>query len=702
MTTPAAASAAQPTVPAEAFVRSRDGRSILEWDEIGPAGAKSFVADPGRLRTAVGALEERGFTVDGIDRVSIGFHGPPDAFVDAFDVRPVRDPAAMVWTVAGAAGFDVPAGSKLGGTLYRVVLRSPSRQSARKIGPVQFGPGPAAPIDLEFVLGETADTIGEDRPERLGRSGGFPGDPKAARTMSDTAMQRWLNDPLRARVRAHIATQRRSADRRRVLAVITEERARVAYPALFGGVYRNVAEPSGVDWKPRVRVTGTPPSLDWDSLPVSRQYELLARYRGLDAVAGVAQATVDEFVRCAELVARNREASQVAPLTLAWRTARSELDRLRGVLGDLIRDRFLTDDHPMVARWPAVGIDEISRLTAGPNPWLTWTEARRHNVDVASEEWRRWAADGLLETRLAIIAAECDHSAMVGLTFCSVARGLVDLELLQVNRANDWMPVHVDVADPMVCVVYSNSGGDLGPVDAATLDAVRAKRAAWTRPAMDRFLDVQATANYYTTIDAAADAPDQTGAAVAALTNGLVVGGCVPAAGGWRACENTQGFVLEAGSAAEPVVVPGICAMTSGDHGGSVIFPNVATGNAEPVGGWPWYFGGGASQSTPIVAAVCAIVWSVFPDLPSSIVKDAVLAGAQKFPDGAFHMPAKRGAEVVDRSNLRAAPRPGDREHAGYRRVVLRTALRMAREKSSIQLSAELAELLAPPPRGAE
>jgi hypothetical protein len=157
---------------------------------------------------------------------------------------------------------------------------------------------------------------------------------------------------------------------------------------------------------------------------------------------------------------------------------------------------------------------------------------------------------------------------------------------------------------------------------------------------------------------------------LAAAPNALVVGGCEPDAATWKATEATSGFRVTG----RDVVLPHLCATTMGETGGAVLYPFPARRDR---GGYDWYAGSGSSLSAPIVAAVCAIVWSVQPDLSAAQVCDAVLAASRPLaPGGRFHRP---GSEPRIPEGSNEAP------HPGMRRVVLDRAIEEAAKTSEIR-----------------
>lgn len=686
-----------PTVLADAIVRSRDGRSILDRDEHGTEPAKAFAADPDRLRAAVRALEDAGLTVDGINPVTITFHGPPDAFVTAFAVRPVdgsvRGAAVPGWTVAGAASFDVAAEGSLGGTLHRVLLLPPSVARATRLAGMQevtFGRGPAVPEVADLVLGELGPTVGETFPHRMVRTS-FPGrDAASTLTVTRDALREWLADPLRLGVRTHIAQRRRSGARgMRVRAVISETRV----AATLGDVWSRVREglPPLPDrtWTPRVRAAGSPPDFATALIP---EYVRAQAYTWLATTCTDIDHHVGRFRLLVEHWADQPYDDRDDLLAGQWATVGRRAGELRDWIAEQEATGSLLRELPAVDpdTWSQAALDGVGAALV-PDVGVA-AEHLNVGIELAAtvRSWSAWAADRGQALRAEIVDNETQHASMVVQAFLAVAGELVDLDVI-VGRGSGLAADPLRFA-PGIHTVYSVSEGCYGRPTADLIDATRRCREVWSAPGSRRVLDVQATGNDQRAFDEP-DLPDLTGSLLANVDNAVVVGGCTPRNGRWVVSASTHGYVV-GGTGGADVPVPHVCATTKGDSGGGLVFPHLPTGSA-PGAELRWYLGDGSSLSTPIVAAVAAVVWSVFPDLTSQQVKRAVLAGARPLAAGGeFHLPTLEHAELRPGSHAWAG-------HPGRARAVLRPALHEARENSEVDLFGELAALLPVRPRPA-
>lgn len=174
--------------------------------------------------------------------------------------------------------------------------------------------------------------------------------------------------------------------------------------------------------------------------------------------------------------------------------------------------------------------------------------------------------------------------------------------------------------------------------------------------------------------------------------NVILVGGCEPYFDRdkkvlWRASDATQGYGFKIKS--HEFHVPDLCATTKGESGGSMIFPaqdpkfdSNDQSQISMAGEVPkWLTGGGSSQSCPIVAAVAGVVWSKFPELSATQLKNVLLDSAETLQGGEFHFPSGFTTKEQKVTWKHANAQGGDQSRKeGRRRVQLWKAMKMASE----------------------
>lgn len=663
------------TVLAEAFVLSRDGRSILDRDEHGTEPVKAFTPDPDRLRAAVGALDEHGFTVEGIEDATIEFAGSPEAFAETFG-RTLRyadptgaDPGHPTWLVAGgtpAGSFAVGPGGPLGGVLHTVLLRQDTGVPAARVIAYHELFTPAAArnpviVGQDLLLGEIGKTLATARPDWL-RSRSFPAANRdEAARLTGTALREWASETLRDDLSDHIV-QVRKAGARAVRAVLVERAAPAAMMDVLGTLRPTTAENPGQSWSRPPTFDGTPPRPaqgvwargqaeisytyfadtlmpEWNKLAgalevyVTRQDQDLAGGTATPALKSMAREVRGRTTALLTMIAGFR-------LRAPHAVDQTFTDASAGLLAHWLGavDRRLVGDEPVdaVAKvWTKTG-----ELYGQLFDWLDQREdVYLALMRVVQQEWDR-------------------HAAMVGSAFLAVTLDDVDLTLLQAHRQSRefWGRRFPGGRRTVICGSFGAfSNGDLS---AGTIAGRRASAAFRLHVPcrVESTLHVLSSGNAQT--DAAIDSPNLEAVFAADAPNVLVVGGCAPdAAGRWLGAGDTHGyeFTAAAGGSARTVRIPHVCATTMGETGGAVAFPGPDA---------RWWTGAGSSLSAPIVAAVCALVWTAFPHLSAPEVKSAVLAAAPLLDDGGFHLPTvgrtgvdplPNAAKGVPRVSLKAA-----------------------------------------------
>lgn len=669
-----------PAVRAEAVVRSRDGRSVLDWDEDGTEPVKAYTADPIRVHTAVTTLEGHGFTVDGVDAVTVRFRGPAEAYSAVFAVVLDGPTDSSSWQVAGASYFDVAASTPLGGVLHRVLLTAPPTPLVQPIGEPAF---PAVrPLDL--LLGEIGESLGAEVPQRFERGEALPG---AAAVLGATrdSLERWASDPLRRALGAHIATVRTDPSRR-VTTFIAEPAVDAGIPEAFARLWPNRQER---DARRALRFEVDRPVSRFDDDDVFldqaawRSGTTDAHVRRAAHTIAMADLVLRKIVPAWRHVRRDLAAVVVArPTYGSWTGLRQELLALMVLAGTLTEGTPEDEDSPITRVTTLVEqldqdttVDDARRLWAAlaraVGGFASWLGVQHHHFRTA---YSRAAA------------RRNRHATMVSYDYLAVTLGALDARLHQ-----DYELFWKGIVRPERWV-FSYSAGKRCDVDLADSRWQRrwARAELTVRPSV---LHVMAAGNR---IPDAGDWPQHSAVFAADLDNALVVGGCEPVGDRWRASDATHGYTVRLpGSLTARQVdltIPHVCATTRGTYGGSVVFPRTPA-DPSSTAALEWDAGGGSSQATPIVAAACALVWSAFPQLSPKQVKAAVLAGAADLEGGAFHIPAHGAAGIDPLSNPAA-------RNTGARRVVLRGALVEAARGYAATLGAPLRTLLVEPAGG--
>lgn len=681
------------TVLAEAFVRSRDGRSILDRDEHGAEPVKAFTADPDRLRTAVALLEERGFTVEGIDQSGVAFSGPAEAFPAAFGVGlDYRDPSGADpghprWLFAGPAGvtmFTVASDVQLGGVVHTVLLTQQS-VPVRGFGETEvFAGGAGDLLPLDLLLGEIGPALRPELPDEIRTRAAFPAkDRDTALTASQKALRDWARDDLYLALHDHIDVVRRGAPTEDLLVQL-----RLVEQAVPGEIMKVWHELCPDVAPPALTPHGTAPEIRDVPPEVPAALRLrIEHFRGAVTPAWrLADATAMRF---RALVGSRGSPGGDAALTSGWPTTR---DRLRALLVAIAAHR----PHLPTGRFDLFRSDRSAELAAVLDKLDAQLQAGSGDVDLdkVAKRWTKvvtllqlvkaWsdAEDGVWEEqKVKELAERHRHATMVCFASMAVAADAVAWSVVQAARPPRAFWSHR--TDPGKRTVLSCSSSRY--VDAG-IDAHigRERSRAAARLGDADTLRVVAAGNRKLT-GVPPDAPCLDAVFAAYHENVLVVGGCGPdPTGGWTATQATHGYTIavpavpdRAGS--DTARIPHVCVTTRAEHGGAVAFPD-----AEPQR--RWWTGSGSSLSTPIAAAVCALVWSAFPYLSAAQVTKAVRDGAAELAGGVFHLPVLNEDKIAKDTN--AVP-PQEK-----RRVALHGALTAAMGMTTPVLNTELTRLL--------
>lgn len=676
-----------PEVLAQAVVRARDGRSVLHRSSRPTEPAKVFLADPERLLRAVALLEDGGLVVEGVDRVSVYFRGTAGSVQAVFGVALVHADApgaitgAPQWRRAGAAGdtvFDVDPGTALGGALHRVVLLPPAAPAATNF--VEMFATGRQMSTKDFMIGEAPFTLKEDLP--AGRSPTVATDDATALAMTRKATTTWDQSPSRDKIRT-LVDANRTAGKKAVQTVIAEQ---AFHPQTKNGFQELRSAPDTHRSALAVEIENASPS------PVVAS----GRY---------SDATTESWAR------RFDVDGDIATAWVLYHEAHEALDSAvragRPAAGpDNWFERGYTAVHAAVERVIDLTSDLPDPVTAGP---VEWDAAARQRLTLtldtivahlaggrpgpAAKLWgqlveplgklaafRRWFIGRLNEYRRLRDLALADarrHATMVSYAFLAVALDRPTVELRNTLRAKDYTwaadPPGSDAVRTVVsCSLGRSATNGLG---APGVEIQRVSRLADLSGVADRVLYVLAVGNRSSRPEL--NVPD-TQCTLAGTPNVLIVGGCRPDAAGrvWVRNEETHGYAatVTVDGTDRPFTVPDVCAPTEGATDGALLFPDTPE-HPERDEVLRWWRGNGCSLSTPLVAAVCSLVWAVYPDLDAAQVKAAVLAGTLPLGGGPFHVPAARGS---DRFGPVPPTSPGD---PGPGRVVLALALAKAGPK---------------------
>lgn len=581
-----------------ALVRSSAGGSTRVPDPVHGWASP----DPARLHALTRRLPELDFVVDLVAEVVI-FHGPASAFVTVFGAVP-------------AGIMDIPPTHELGGLLDALV-------SASVVLPPRSGrafAGGDRPSPRDLLVGEIGRTLDMGRPDWLTGRHEFPAiGVGSAASESRDALHEYAASDLRRGLSAQIAHQRALGRAQVTAAVVEQSGPDLALPLsdLFGspepfpltldGAPFAVTDPT---WETAPRDRGCSRWFRSSAAVTARAdaawAALQAEFPRLSTwqrFAGTARALTAELRRLAQL---DPDEPGATPLDL---TAAAALDRAVAEIDTVLGD----PDVPDLRDYPPRHL-RLNMLLRALRPWSAARAARyaAHRADVVEQ---------------AVV-----HGAMTTGAFLAVTLGDVPTTLV---RHSDWNAAFWSrPPTPGARTVVSGSFGTTLGADVTAADAERAHLLTAARQGSADVLSVVAAGN-----DPGRSAKAD-GVPVEALSAGraaiVVVGGCAPGpTGGWVAADSTVGLSTTVpawtGEQARRVSSPEVTAVTRTVPGGSVVHPD---------GGDAWWFGSGSSLSTPIVAAVCALVWAVYPHHTAAQVKQAVLAGAEALEGGAFHLPS--------------------------------------------------------------
>lgn len=676
-----------PTVLATAFVRSRDGRSILDRDPHGREPVKAYAADPERLHRAVTALGDLGITVDTVDLMTISCRGPAPVFESAFAIRLVYDSGpggagSPAWRVAGTTGFDVGSATAFGSLLHRVVLRSPAAPATQAVWfPVEPA-SVATTTPRDLLLGELGETFGTGLPPRHARGEVLDlADRDAATRRTATSLKNWADNLDRDGLATHIERMR----------ALQESDGRPRHPRPKAVISEFAALEKMIDGFAQLRGAGPPPLhvtpsttaeddvLEWRfAWPDQKAFDLARRRRE-------AKPTIDEVAESLEdCETRAGSGELTAGMAEAMRPA------LRA-LGSAVREIVtvvagLHDNGPLDG-WDKPDVQAVVDLieamvpTNEDMPRPVTREALQDVFDRLA--WiLRWCSahsSALADDSRTALEEAYRHATMVGSVFLAVTLDVVEVTLLaSVDPVETfWTPPAEVGKGPLV--ISGSVSGTLPDGFAGKEVSEMYLSSARLSPAGSNRLYVLAAGNRPRPGD-----PD--GPSVAVLytadtfTNVLTVGGCSPGPSGWVACERTHGYAVKptVAGAAGPFSLPHVCSVAEGNAGGGVLYPETV----PPARGRPpvWLRGGGTSVATPIVAALCALVWSAFPSLTAGEVRTAVLAGTDKIDKESFYVPTLHGQELTS---------PEARNNLGACRAVLQKVLSHAQHDSGIAYTSE-------------
>lgn len=649
---------APPVVLAEAVVRARDGRSILDRDAHG--SAKALTADPDRLHAAVTTLEQLGLTVDRVGRAVVGFSGSPGAVERTFAVRLTYDDTGGWQIAAGTTSFEVAGTTALGGVLHRVHLVRLPPPATRESLEVDF------PVtDWRFddlFLGEINETLGIGYPPGLtGRRGLRLDTPADAATSTRAALRRWETSDERGQVLDQIDVAQIESRGVRPQAVILEYGAHPDTAKRFDDLWSGVQNsPTRAQLLP-----GGVAENDYGSSWSSATDE--QRYRAQQALfAEHPSVRIDNLI---EVISR---ALTVDDLDLFGR-ARSLLDELSAGLTALADNGVpggpaapdLDKTTQQLAAVASTQPMELLRIRLRLAPLSGWLSSHKQDYD---------------STRTWICKSNQAHATMVGSAFLAVTLDTVNVELVGVPEPLAWMwEGEIPNGQP---TVFSSSHAPGLPGDFTSQVAQGVLDWATQRGAgEERRLYVISAGNRETLPDSWSDH-----LAYGNVDNVITVSGCEPVGGQWLACGRTHGYDAAVDVRANATVtrttftLPDLCATALGDRGGAVLYPTTPD-TAVADGELRWRVGGGSSLATPIVAAVCALVWNVFPQFTGAQVKEAVLRGAQALSGGAFFVPTPSSPSVTVR------PDSGRTGNAGARRVCLTVAIDKAADVDNERLA---------------
>ena len=723
------------TLSADVLVRNHSGETVLDWDGIDARQVKHYRADPQRLHRATTRLAELGFTV-----VSVGPHGlsveaTPTSFQDAFDLTPVYGPGAgaddtVRWRPPGGLSDPVvrlAASSELGGAIGAIMFTEPAEQLRTiEIEEVDFVTNPPQPTDL--LLGEAGQSLLQAMPERVKQQRSFPSTFEETLRLTKVSIDEWNDDLQLKQVRDHLEVLAKALHRP---------------PGVEAVILESCAEPRfDLILKELQLLTGAPLHQPKASFHEDSIYGIKSAWND-GKIGQFWRETTRWFIEvvaweCDKIIQAGRGIRERIGLRHSGQTDPSLDDEDRafvrgeGLVIQEMRTKFVARCVGVceeLARIPQVIADaaklSISLHLAAPQDWpqpIAGSSVPQAILDIDSElktaqslataiaDWDR-QVEPLLNSLAAWKQAELPeflrrrrvarhivvaHFTMVNLAFRAASASLVE----QSSRAQSSPFWPLNLSTGRKTVTSLSKGDPFGQKGSST--TIQSERAlAGDLLHRSDVLHVLAAGNNVAALSKD-DGPSRN-SSFAEVENVLLVGGCYPTkAGLWFASSATHGFSF---TTADPVkgpqtrFVPDLCATTnSGSDGGAVVFPVISIGTADDVTQvtFTLRYGGGSSLSAPLVAALCSLVWSCYPELEAKEVKACILDSALPLDGGQFHFPTGKSGLQLNANSEQIA------SHPGARRPALEPALRKAQEVYAKKLGGKSVPLRRPvlPPPG--
>ncbi len=723
------------TVLIEAVVRSRDGRSILDWNpsQHGSESVKTYAPDPTRVKAAIATLEAGGAEVLHVGDFAITFQAPANVVTSTTGAS--LTPSSSDdggWELANdeSGWFEVPANLALSASVHGVILSQPAQPYAlRNLS------NPPDPVGTDLLLGEVGPSLLGPMPVRLA------GPDPVVRSQLDARSAQSITDWHRGAARYLCAWGS----------------SKPGTPEEAGAVFSH-SNPPDLKTLVGVRIveSGVPENLK----------PMLTAHRLLDAGNSTFAVTGSRANPYALLRALHN--STIATYAQEVSAATALADQLGDAVRKLIDGRQGSSDETegsVRTNWPQVGNlveavchvlsavmtilndDQVNDslaaagLANGTDVLRGWTaeEDRRGDLEVLQPDAFKAATNALKASRprrIAPLLEDCrrvtdrlkawlaarqaellphrraaessanSHAAMVVFAFQSVLLGTVPLQLVGSGKKSDsfWT-----ASQPGRRMVSSGSFG----VGFRTLSSGSTLSEWDTQWAIEGNLRLRAEriddplSLYVLAVGNQGNddnSPSQN-LSWSGHDSVLLVGGCEPVplaaqagAQRWAATEATHGYrYVSPASGGFDLTVPDVTAPTQGELGGGVIYPVPVSGDA-----FKWALGSGSSQSAPIVAAVAALVWQHNPMLTSADVKRAVVNSASRVESGHGFLPTVKRNDGAGRTTAPGVEDgsnefdslPGQR---WARRVRLDDALRAGRDIANEELAGYGHPLLTPP-----